>query len=97
MVSPYRHVASLEYLPKDELEDLIALLVKTKNILDKRLKAHGYNIGMNVGKAGGAGFGRHIHIHIVPRWRGDTNFMPILADSKIVPDSLSAMYKLLKK
>ena len=73
------------------------LVNNTKIILDKKLKPHGYNIGLNIGKAAGAGYAGHIHIHIVPRWTGDTNFMPLIADSKVVSESLGAMYRLLKK
>ena len=95
MVAPYRHVKSLELLSGEELLDLMNLVNKTKIILDKKIKPHGYNIGLNIGKIGGAGFAGHIHIHIVPRWAGDTNFMPLIADSKVVSESLDAMYKLL--
>lgn len=94
MVAPKRHVKSIEYLSQDEVCDLMNLVVKTKKTLDKTLKPHGYNIGFNIGKAGGAGFADHMHIHVVPRWEGDMNFMPVIADTKVVPDSLDAMYKL---
>lgn len=97
MVAPFKHVRSLEFLSNEELTDFILLVSREKKVLDKKLKAQGYNIGMNIGKMAGAGFDGHIHIHIVPRWRGDTNFMPIVSDSKIVSESLEAMYKLLKK
>lgn len=96
MVSPHRHVASLEYLTTAELDDLMRLLLKVKKRIDNRLKPHGYNIGLNIGKVSGAGFDGHVHIHIVPRWDGDTNFMPITADTKVVSESLSAMERLLK-
>ncbi|MCX6741516.1 MAG: HIT domain-containing protein [Candidatus Parcubacteria bacterium] len=96
MVAPYRHVKSLEYLTDTELVDLMKLVNKTKMALDKKLKPHGYNIGMNIGRVGGAGFAGHVHIHIVPRWAGDTNFMPITANTKVVSESLDAMEKLLK-
>ena len=96
MVAPKRHVRSLENLSKEELMDLMALVVKTKKTLDRKLKPHGYNIGLNIGKMGGAGFPGHIHMHIVPRWAGDTNFMPAVSNTKIISDSLDAMYKLFK-
>lgn len=96
MVAPYRHVKSLEYLTDAELVDLMKLVNKTKAAIDKKLKPHGYNIGLNVGRVGGAGFTGHVHIHVVPRWSGDTNFMPITADTKVVSESLDAMEKLLK-
>ena len=97
MVSPYRHVRSLELLSREELSDLMSLVNRAKVALDKKLKPHGYNIGLNIGKIAGAGFAGHIHVHIVPRWSGDTNFMPLIADSKVVSESLDAMYDLLRK
>ena len=97
MVAPYRHVKSLELLSAEELLDMMKLVNTTKTILDKKLKPHGYNIGLNIGKAAGAGVACHVHVHIVPRWAGDTNFMPLIADSKVVSESLGAMHRLLKK
>lgn len=96
MVAPFRHAKSLELLTDTELLDLMKLVTKTKASIDKKLKPHGYNIGLNVGKIGGAGYDGHLHVHIVPRWTGDTNFMPVVGDTKIVSDSLKAMYKKLK-
>ena len=96
MVAPYRHVKNLGNLRDQELLDLFKLVNESKKSLDKLLKPHGYNIGINVGKIAGAGFDEHIHIHIVPRWRGDTNFMPIIANTKIVSESLDTVYKALK-
>ena len=95
MVAPYRHVKSFEDLTGHETADLMKLVAKTKVTIDKKLKPDGYNIGVNLGKIGGAGFAGHLHIHIVPRWTGDTNFMPICADVKVVSESLDAMQKLL--
>lgn len=97
MVAPYRHVKSPELLRDEELLDLMKLVNKTKRILDKALKPHAYNIGGNIGKISGAGFDRHFHIHIVPRWMGDTNFMPVLGGVKVVSESLDAVYDTLKK
>lgn len=97
MVAPYRHVKSLELLSDAEIADLMRLVNKTKLKIDKALKPDGYNIGINLGKIGGAGFAGHIHIHIVPRWVGDTNFMPLLSGTKVVSESLNAMSKLLRK
>ncbi len=97
MVAPYRHVRSLEFLKKEELTDLMDLVNSTKKKIDRTLKPAGYNIGLNIGKLAGAGFARHVHIHIVPRWKGDTNFMPIIGDVKIVSDSLDKMWELLKE
>ena len=97
MIAPYRHTKSIGGLSSAEVLDLMSLLKRTKMILDKKLKPDGYNIGMNIGKVAGAGFAGHLHMHIVPRWAGDTNFMPIIADTKIVSESLDAMYKLLRE
>jgi ATP adenylyltransferase len=94
MAAPLRHVKSLEYLSEAEIADLMRLVNRTKKMLDKKLKPHGYNIGLNVGKAAGAGFAGHIHVHIVPRWNGDTNFMPAVSGTKVISDSLDAMHKL---
>jgi ATP adenylyltransferase len=97
MVAPYRHVRSLEFLSAEEISDLFSLVNKIKVKIDKKLKPDGYNIGWNVGKIGGAGFAGHVHVHIVPRWAGDTNFMPILSGTKVVSESLEAMASLLKE
>ena len=96
MVAPYRHVKSLEALSEGELLDCMKLVNKIKTLIDKKLKPQGFNIGLNLGKIGGAGFAGHVHIHIVPRWIGDTNIMPIISGTKVVSESLDAMYKLLK-
>lgn len=95
MVAPYRHVKSFEDLASNETADLMRLVAETKLLIDRKLNPDGYNIGVNLGKVGGAGFAGHLHIHIVPRWAGDTNFMPICANVKIVSESLDAMRKLL--
>ncbi len=97
MAAPYRHVKSLELLTEAELTDLMQLVNKTKTDIDKKLKPHGYNIGMNIGKVGGAGFAGHVHMHIVPRWAGDTNFMPVTGNTKVMSESLNVMHKLLKE
>lgn len=96
MVAPYRHVKSLEYLSGEELKDLMGLVIKTKKTLDKKLKPHGYNIGLNIGKTAGAGFAGHIHVHIVPRWNGDTNFMPSTCGTKVMSESLDVMVKIFR-
>jgi len=92
MVAPYRHVKELSQLSKDELLDLLELLNFSKFRLDKILTPEGYNIGMNIGKSAGAGFDKHLHIHIVPRWKGDTNFMPVIFDTKVISQSLKSLY-----
>lgn len=97
MVAPYRHVANLDELSDDELIDVMNLVRISIRVLKETMSPDGFNIGMNVGKAAGAGFEGHIHIHIVPRWVGDANFMPILGNTKVISEALSNTYDELKK
>jgi ATP adenylyltransferase len=96
MAAPYRHVGSLEMLSDEELLDLMKLVNRIKARIEKKLKPDGFNIGANIGSFAGAGFADHVHIHIVPRWKGDTNFMPVVAGTKVISESLVAMHKVLK-
>lgn len=96
MVSPLRHVKELSQLKEAEVIDLFKALNKSKALLDKVLKPHGYNIGINISKVAGAGIPGHLHIHIVPRWRGDTNFMPVIFDTRVISQSLEELSKRLK-
>lgn len=93
MVAPFRHKKLLYELSDEEILDLMELLNEMTVRLDKALKPAGYNIGINIGRISGAGFSGHVHIHLVPRWAGDTNFMPILTDTKIIAESLDSMYR----
>ena len=95
MVSPCRHVKDLKGLNNKELLDMMKLVAQMQSLLEKRLKPHGFNIGINTGKVGGAGYRGHVHIHIVPRWTGDTNFMPVTGNTKVLPQSLKELHKLL--
>ncbi len=97
MLSPIRHLSSPAQLKEPEALDLFRALNKAKDILDKALKPQGYNIGINISKVAGAGITGHLHIHIVPRWQGDTNFMPVIYNTKIISQSLNELYKQLKK
>ncbi len=97
MVSPRRHINDVNKLSEKEIVDLFRLINKTKNILDRVLKPEGYNIGINIGKVSGAGIAGHLHIHIVPRWKADTNFMPVVFNTKVVSQSLKELYKSLIK
>lgn len=92
MVVPLKHVPSLEHLDQDELLDLMNLTVKGIEALRSALKPEGFNIGINIGKAAGAGIVDHVHIHIVPRWEGDTNFMAVMAETKVIPELLDQTY-----
>jgi ATP adenylyltransferase len=95
MVAPRRHCVHLESLNPIESNDLFELLKVSIRVLKDTLSPHGFNIGVNIGRVGGAGE-EHIHFHIVPRWAGDTNFMPILGETKIVPEYLSTTYHKLR-
>ncbi len=97
MVAPYRHVAEPSGLKENELLEMMLLLRKSIEVLKKVLKPDGFNIGINLGKIAGAGVEDHFHIHIVPRWLGDTNFMPVIADTKVMPEHLRETYKKLKE
>lgn len=93
MVSPYKHVSSLLDLEREDLIDLTLLTQASLQVLEKAFKPDGFNVGINIGKSAGAGFADHIHIHIVPRWSGDTNFMPVLSETKVMPEHLDSTYK----
>lgn len=97
MVAPYRHIGDIAGLNREELNELMSHVAELKQLLDRTLKPDGYNIGMNLGKVSGAGFAEHLHVHIVPRWVGDTNFMPVLSGTKVISESLPELYKRLTK
>ncbi|MEI8314384.1 MAG: HIT domain-containing protein [Verrucomicrobiota bacterium] len=92
MVVPYKHTSELDDLTEQELADLMMLTRRCKNLLTQALKPDGFNVGINLGQAAGAGVSDHLHIHIVPRWNGDTNFMTVTGDVRVVPQALDAMY-----
>ena len=93
LIVPYRHVKDILELKKDERDDFYDLLESAKRLLDETLKPGGYNIGMNLGRIAGAGFPGHLHLHVVPRWRGDVNFMPVTGNTKVISQSLKALFK----
>jgi ATP adenylyltransferase len=95
MVAPYRHVARLEGLPDEEIAELMQVARRIEPVLRQTMNPDGFNIGMNAGRVAGAGIDAHLHLHIVPRWGGDTNFMPVLSDTKVIPQSLSAVRDML--
>jgi len=96
MVIPYRHVPSIEHLDATELLEMMQLVKISIKIIKKALNPDGFNIGINLGRAAGAGVEEHVHIHVVPRWVGDANFMPIVAGVKILPQDVRETYNLLK-
>ncbi len=92
MVAPYEHVAALEHLNLDAYQSLCTLLRDAIAVLKEEFHPDGLNVGANLGRVAGAGLPDHVHFHIVPRWSGDTNFMPVLADTKVVSQSLEEIY-----
>lgn len=96
MVVPYRHVSSPEELNEAERSEHFEIVSRCINVLRQALNPGGFNVGMNIGKTAGAGIEDHIHTHVVPRWQGDTNFMPVLADVRVIPEALAATYQKLK-
>lgn len=97
MVVPKRHVRGLHQLSNDEILDLFLLVERTRKLLEHAIKPQGFNIGLNLGKYAGAGIWQHLHVHIVPRWLGDTNCMPIIANTKVISASLDGLTELLSK
>ncbi len=97
MIVPYRHVGRLEALTPEEWLELLDLAKDAMTRLKKALHPHGFNLGINFGRVAGAGIPGHLHLHIVPRWVGDTNFMPVLADTKVISQSLASAARLLRK
>ncbi len=96
MVAPYRHIANLQELTDDEGKEHLDIVKKAVKLLTEALKPAGFNIGLNIGKIAGAGIEYHIHTHIVPRWQGDVNFMPVLSNTRVIPEALAATYEKLK-
>ena len=92
MVAPYRHVADLAGLTDAERLEMMQLLDTGVRALKAAIRPDGFNLGINLGRVAGAGLETHLHTHIVPRWGGDTNFMPVLADVKIVPQTLTELW-----
>lgn len=96
MVAPIRHVGSIEDLEDGEILEMFRLIKVLSSIFREDFKAEGLNIGLNIGRAAGAGLEDHVHIHVVPRWFGDTNFMPVIAECKVISEHLYATYEKLK-
>jgi ATP adenylyltransferase len=86
MVAPHRHVGDFEALTPDEHASLSAFLASAVRVLREEMSPHGFNVGMNVGRVAGAGFPGHLHWHVVPRWNGDTNFMPVTGGTRVLPE-----------
>ncbi len=97
MVVPNRHVGKVEDLTDQELLDMMAFVRILSTVFKETMSVDGLNIGINAGKAAGAGLEEHIHIHVVPRWFGDTNFMPVIGETKVISEHLYATYRKLKE
>jgi ATP adenylyltransferase len=91
MVVPYKQVVDFDGLLDEEMTDLMRLMRRCVKALSKVMKAQGFNIGVNLGTVAGAGIAEHLHIHVVPRWAGDTNFMPVIANATVVPQALTEL------
>lgn len=96
MVVPYVHVDRLPALPAPALTEMMSLAQQAQVVVDDAMHPHGFNIGMNQGVAAGAGIADHLHLHVVPRWTGDTNFMPVMGDVRVMPQHLDETYALLR-
>jgi ATP adenylyltransferase len=93
MIAPFRHVGEVEQLEDEEALDLDHLLQKSLKALKEAMSPDGFNIGMNLGRVAGAGVPDHVHWHVVPRWSGDTNFMPVVGETKVLPELLHESYR----
>ena len=96
MVAPYAHQSSIADLDAETVAEMMALAQRAIGALDDKYAPHGYNVGFNQGRVAGAGVEHHIHMHVVPRWGGDTNFMPVLGDTRVMPQSLADSYETLR-
>ena len=96
MVAPFRHVGAFTSLEAAELADVDALVARSIRALEQEMEPHGYNLGMNLGRVAGAGIPDHVHWHLVPRWNGDTNFMPVVGETRVLPELLEETYARLR-
>ena len=96
MVAPFEHAGRLQDLPAETVAEMMALAQQAMRRLEDVYEPHGFNVGFNQGRVAGAGVEHHIHMHVVPRWGGDTNFMPVIADTKVMPQTIEQSYAALK-
>jgi ATP adenylyltransferase len=96
MMVPYAHVDSLADLDEATLTELMTLAQRSQAVVQERMRPQGFNVGINQGRAAGAGIADHVHMHLVPRWVGDTNFMPVFGDTRVMPQHLDETYALLR-
>jgi len=93
MIAPYRHVPDLDAMNPEERHEMIDLLSRSIQVLRRTMSAEGFNAGLNLGECAGAGLPGHVHLHLVPRWTGDTNFMPVVGGTKVIPQSLDDLWQ----
>jgi ATP adenylyltransferase len=96
LIVPYLHVAELDAAPKEVTDELMDLTKRAQTILRETYHPHGFNLGMNLGRAAGAGVAGHIHLHIMPRWMGDANFMSTIGETRVIPEDLATTYQKLR-
>jgi ATP adenylyltransferase len=96
MIAPLQHVGELHELSADQRAQLMELTSASVDIVRTEMSAHGFNVGMNLGRVAGAGIPGHLHVHVVPRWGGDTNFMPVVGETKVLPEMLAETYAKLR-
>lgn len=97
MIAPYAHVPGIQQMSADSLAEMMSLSQRLLGALQQALGPHGFNLGINQGEIAGAGIADHAHLHIVPRWSGDTNFMPVIADVKVMPEFLETTYQKIRE
>jgi ATP adenylyltransferase len=96
MIAPFEHIGSIQEVPAETTAEMMALAQRAIAVLTEQYEPHGFNVGFNQGRVAGAGVEHHIHMHVVPRWGGDTNFMPVLADTRVMPQTLEQSYEALR-
>ena len=92
LIVPYEHLGELDAAPKETTDELIDLAKRAQTLLRETYRPHGFNLGMNLGRAAGAGVADHIHLHVMPRWTGDTNFMSTIGETRVIPEDISTTY-----
>jgi len=97
LVAPLEHVGGLEDIPCATMCEMMEMVRDLQSVLTRAIGAHGFNVGMNIGRCAGAGLPGHLHLHVVPRWSGDTNFMSVLGDIRVIPQALDQLYERLKE
>jgi len=96
MIAPFEHVGGIQDLAAETTAEMMALAQRAIEVLEAKYEPHGFNVGFNQGRVAGAGVEHHVHMHVVPRWDGDTNFMPVLADTRVMPQTLEQAYDALE-